>query len=231
MIAFGPPWLARFLKVSLGPATDVFIDTPYAGRGLRLGRGGTSGSRFCFQQVDDVRVRRRALSMPCFKTKVVMHISSTLWLARVALQVPKGPSRLLSSEECAAFFYTSATFVYATALVVYACLTNVPSLAFPGGRLEGHNWKPPPNPRTHSRRTHGDVIRASFCSRRRKGRQAPACVKRGKIAVETRVTAEASTHDDDDDDVDANLPRPHVHRHHHHHHYLPRPHVPDPSPC
>ena len=53
ILAAGPPWLQRLLKLSVGPCTDVFLDTTFAGPKLRLGRGATSGSRFVFQRVTD----------------------------------------------------------------------------------------------------------------------------------------------------------------------------------
>eukprot|EP00960_Hanusia_phi_P033401 750443-Hanusia_phi.AAC.6 len=53
LIAVGPAPLQRFLKLSIGPATDVFLDTTYVDDKIRLGRGATSGSRFVFQRVGD----------------------------------------------------------------------------------------------------------------------------------------------------------------------------------
>jgi len=53
IIAAGPAWLQRLLKLSVGPATDVFLDTTFANSNVRLGRGATSGSRFVFQKVTE----------------------------------------------------------------------------------------------------------------------------------------------------------------------------------
>jgi len=53
IIAVGPPWLQRLFKLSVGPSTDVFLDTTFANSKVRLGRGATSGSRFVFQKVTD----------------------------------------------------------------------------------------------------------------------------------------------------------------------------------
>ena len=53
IIAAGSPWLQRLFKLSVGPSTDVFLDTTFVDAQLRLGRGATSGSRFVFKRVSD----------------------------------------------------------------------------------------------------------------------------------------------------------------------------------
>ena len=51
IIAAGPLWLQRLCKLSVGPCTDVFLDTTFVSEKLRLGRGATSGSRFVFRAI------------------------------------------------------------------------------------------------------------------------------------------------------------------------------------
>lgn len=53
-LSLGPPALQRLLRLSLGPFSEVFLDTTYASPRLRLGRGAISGSQFVF-----VRTERR----------------------------------------------------------------------------------------------------------------------------------------------------------------------------
>ena len=43
----------RFFNISLGPSTSVVLDSTYADNVVRIGRGGTSGSRFVFMRCSD----------------------------------------------------------------------------------------------------------------------------------------------------------------------------------
>jgi hypothetical protein len=89
IIAAGSPWLQRLIKLSIGPSTDVFLDTTFANANLRLGRGATSGSRFVFQKVrEEDRAAAESWSTicgapPALPVRVVGTVLKWLVLSRI----------------------------------------------------------------------------------------------------------------------------------------------------
>ena len=70
----------RFLNINVGPKTSVLLDTLYCDSKLRLGMGGTSGSRFVFRRCSDddeeANEFRALLARPMRKTKTFISIGS-----------------------------------------------------------------------------------------------------------------------------------------------------------
>ena len=57
-VAFDPPRIClqrnnKFVSISVGPKSSVILDTTYADDRLRIGKGGTSGTRFVFCRSND----------------------------------------------------------------------------------------------------------------------------------------------------------------------------------
>ena len=82
---FDPPRIVvgrtgRILNVNVGPKTSVLLDTLYCENRLRLGMGGTSGSRFVFSRCPDddeeANEFRALLANPVRKAKIYLPLGS-----------------------------------------------------------------------------------------------------------------------------------------------------------
>ena len=111
-IVFGKS--GRFLNLRLGPKSSVVLDTTYIDEKIRIGMGGTSGTRFVFTKCakDDVEAeefKKLLLMKPTGKSKILSFLltfAGTAGLCGKINLIPKALSRIIAVSTLLVFLGT-----------------------------------------------------------------------------------------------------------------------------